>query len=245
MTVTTELLAAYAEGNVSQTEREAVRQYLTAHPDEIQAVLFAMDDETETQTETLSQEVSYLNALEQMQDEIGQTRALDFGERLTAVMAAQNATDNLCAIRCEGIVLRHFGHNISDEELLMDSKTEGWLQTSGTSFNDIGKLSAKHGLSVSQNHNGNKEELIQALSAGSMVIAFVDEGELTGDYVQERDEDLFIGGCPDHVVIVDAIEQDTVTITDSYTPEQHDTYPLAQFLNAWEDSNHYWVEIKE
>lgn len=44
MEITNELLAAYAEGNVSKEERDAVRQYLTEHPEELESVLMMMDD---------------------------------------------------------------------------------------------------------------------------------------------------------------------------------------------------------
>lgn len=44
MEITNELLAAYAEGNVSKQERKAVRQYLTDHPEELESVMMMMDD---------------------------------------------------------------------------------------------------------------------------------------------------------------------------------------------------------
>lgn len=45
MEITNELLAAYAENNVSPQEREAVRQYLTLHPDQLEAVMMMMDED--------------------------------------------------------------------------------------------------------------------------------------------------------------------------------------------------------
>lgn len=239
MNITNELLAAYADGNVSQEEREIVRQYLTANPDMMESVIFAMSDEEEYKTKDL-----YLNNLNEMLEKIDKDHVNPQSSELPeTAMAAQNDTDNLCVIRCEGIALRHFGHNISDEELLRESEEEGWLQSSGTSFKDIGKLSMKHGLKVSHFENSNIESLQEKLTNGYIVMAFIDEGELTGDYVQERDEDQFIGGCPDHVVIVKNITDINIEIIDSYTPEQLDTYPLDQFLDAWNDSNNYMVVI--
>lgn len=239
MNITNELLAAYADGNVSQEEREIVRQYLTANPDMMESVIFAMSDEEECKTKDI-----YLNNLNDMLEKIDKDHVNPPSSKLQeTAMAAQNDTDNLCVIRCEGIALRHFGHNISDEELLRESKAEGWLQSSGTSFKDIGKLSLKHGLQVSHFENSNIESLQEKLTNGCIVIAFIDEGELTGNYVQERDEDQFIGGCPDHVVIVKNVTDKNIVIIDSYTPEQLDTYPLDQFFDAWNDSNNYMVVI--
>lgn len=47
MEITNELLAAYAEGNVSESERDAVRQYLVDNPDELETIMIMMDDDYE------------------------------------------------------------------------------------------------------------------------------------------------------------------------------------------------------
>lgn len=47
MEITNELLAAYAEGNVSESERDAVRQYLVDNPDELETIMILMDDDHE------------------------------------------------------------------------------------------------------------------------------------------------------------------------------------------------------
>lgn len=51
MEITNELLAAYAEGNVSESERNAVRQYLTDNPDELETVLMMMDEDYELEVD--------------------------------------------------------------------------------------------------------------------------------------------------------------------------------------------------
>lgn len=45
MEVSNELLAAYAEGNVSDAERDLVRKYLTDNPDELETVMMMMDQD--------------------------------------------------------------------------------------------------------------------------------------------------------------------------------------------------------
>lgn len=47
MEITNELLAAYAEGNVSESERDAVRQYLVDNPDELETIMILTDDDYE------------------------------------------------------------------------------------------------------------------------------------------------------------------------------------------------------
>lgn len=245
MNVTTELLAAYVEGNVSSEERMKVRKYLAANPELISSVLFAMEDEQNIPIETLSDEITYLKNLESLLEEFQVELLATKLHPESIAMAARNADDNLCVIRCEGIALRHYGYDVSDNQLLEESRKEGWLQSSGTSFTDIGKLSRNHGLRVSQIENATVEQISQFVSKGLVVVAFVDAGELTGDYILEKDEDKYIGECPDHVVIVQSITDYEVVIIDSYTPEHLDTYPLSQFLDAWKDSNNYMVIIEK
>lgn len=45
MTITNEMLAAYAEGKVSGAERDAIRKYLADNPSELQTVAMMMDED--------------------------------------------------------------------------------------------------------------------------------------------------------------------------------------------------------
>lgn len=60
MEITNELLAAYAEGNVSDSERNVVRQYLADNPDQLETVMMMMDEDydldldDETEVEDIS-----------------------------------------------------------------------------------------------------------------------------------------------------------------------------------------------
>lgn len=47
MKISNELLAAYAEGNVSAEERDVVRQYLAEYPQELESVMIMMDEDYE------------------------------------------------------------------------------------------------------------------------------------------------------------------------------------------------------
>lgn len=47
MEITDELLAAYAEGNLTEPERNAVRQYLTENPEQLETVMMLMDKDSE------------------------------------------------------------------------------------------------------------------------------------------------------------------------------------------------------
>ena len=43
MTITSEMLAAYAEGKVSGVERDAIRKYLAENPLELKSVVMMME----------------------------------------------------------------------------------------------------------------------------------------------------------------------------------------------------------
>jgi len=45
MEITNELLAAYTEGNVSDSERNSVRQYLADNPEQLGTVMMIMDED--------------------------------------------------------------------------------------------------------------------------------------------------------------------------------------------------------
>ena len=85
------------------------------------------------------------------------------------------------------------------------------------------------------------------LLTGRFVIAYVDGGELTGDLLLEKIEDLEIGEIPDHAVIVVSIDQkdsQTVTLFDISTVNEYDTYPIEQFTDSWADSKFYMISAE-
>lgn len=268
MDITNEQLAAYAEGNVSEEERMDVRQYLTENPQEWDSVLMMMDEDYDLTLD--DEEIASLNTSEldhnlgELLDELsspadsllpsgnveevgGQRESQLAGGGLRILpamaMAAENKVDNLCAIHCEGIALRLFGFDITDEQLLDESRKKRWLQKAGTALHNIGRLSGTRGLSVSHRYQCSLDDIRASLSANNVVIAAVDGNELTGDYEAEQEKDVEQGMTPNHVVIVNIITEDSVIVTDSATPEQMDVYPLPQFLDAWEDSENFLTVI--
>lgn len=251
MNITNELLAAYAEGNVSSEERLAVRHYLSENPQEWDSMLMMMDEDYDITLD--DEDISSLNTvkldnnLDELLGELDSKESTDAQFRIlpAMAMAAENKVDDLCVIHCEGIALRRFGFDISDEELMAESQKEGWLQKSGTALHNIGRLAGSHGLGVSHRYECSIEDIQESLSAAHIVLAAVDANELIGNYTEEKQKDIADGKTPNHVVIVESINADTVTITDSATPQKHDVYSLSQFLDAWDDSSRYLIIISD
>ena len=69
MKITNELLAAYAEGKVSQEEREAVRQYLVEHPEKLRTVMIMMDKYYDMDVEDSEEEEPASNVMPLIDDE--------------------------------------------------------------------------------------------------------------------------------------------------------------------------------
>lgn len=243
MIIDNELLAAYAEGNVSQEEREAVRLYLADNPDMMESVLFAMENTSYDNDDDTLRYDNYIENLGAMVDDVESSSPC--GTLPLTAMAAQNIIDNICVVRCEGIALRHFGFNISDEILHEQSQKEGWQRAEGTALHNIGRLAGSYGLGVSHRYECTIDDISEVLSANNVVLAAVDANELIGNYAAEKQKDIYDGKTPNHVVIVESVNQDTITITDTATPQQHDVYPLTQFLDAWDDSSRYMIIISD
>lgn len=60
MNISNELLAAYAEGNVSNDERNAVRQYLAENPQELESVMMMMDEDYDLELDDVSRNDCYV-----------------------------------------------------------------------------------------------------------------------------------------------------------------------------------------
>lgn len=59
MEITNELLAAYAEGNVTPEERKQVREYLVEHPSQLESVVMMMDRDYDLDIEKKGNEISF------------------------------------------------------------------------------------------------------------------------------------------------------------------------------------------
>jgi hypothetical protein len=89
------------------------------------------------------------------------------------------------------------------------------------------------------------QDIIKAIDEGKQVIAAVDGGELIGDPLEERIEDVFVGKIVDHCVVVlsVSVENDEVALYDPAFGPIPITVSIAHFLDAWEDSDYHCVFV--
>jgi hypothetical protein len=173
-------------------------------------------------------------------------------EDITMFPGSQGYPDT-CVIRCEEFVLKQFtGSDYDEAELVKECKDHGWYTPGdGTSPEDVGKLLELHGVAVNRYQNANIFNLTSELAQGHKVIIGVDSGELWNQHpvLEQLSDALHIGGA-DHAVVVSGIDtsdpQHThVLVSDPGTGEAVASYPIDQFLDAWQDSNFFMVTTQE
>lgn len=160
-------------------------------------------------------------------------------------LAAACNDSSRCCIKCEKYILDKMGIECNEEQMLEEAITNGWLKDGGTALHNIGRNLEKYGLITSRQYKCTINDITNALKTNEYMIAAVDGGELTGDRAYEIMEDITVGEIPDHTVIVLSYndQEKTITIYDPGSPNAEDTYPIEQFIDAWNDSKNYLVTI--
>jgi hypothetical protein len=250
MEISNELLAAYAKGNISESERKAVRQYLSDHPELLESVMIMMDEDYDVQLEdkgdsftSHSFDKELDNLLSEMETEMPNESNASVSIFPFMSKAAQNTGDNLCVIRCEGYALRTFGVEVSDKDLEEEAEKEGWLSLEGIPLNCIGKLAAKHGLGVSRNFDCTINNITKALKHGDIVIAVIDNTELKLKPQDAKRLDLQYGKWPNHAVIIQSVDinNNSISLLNPGKNNEEQELPLDIFIEAWNDSINYLI----
>ena len=250
MKITDELLAAYAEGNVSEPERQAVRQYLTDNPSELETVMMMMDEDYELEVDDeddVGKECNFNERLDDLLDEIeiGTPFENSLSNNVLPLMAkaAQNDTDNSCAIKCEGYALRTLGVDITDEELRAEAEKQELLKPEGTALYNIGQLSAQHGLFVSRKYDCTISDILKSIKHGDVVIAVIDNTELSLNPTEAEKIDRLYGELPNHALIIQSVdvEKNIITLLNPGEDDEIRQCPLDVFLESWDDSANYLI----
>ena len=169
--------------------------------------------------------------------------------------------DSTCAIRSQQIILRDYGIDMSQEDLMAFAEQNGWFsEETGTPMGYVGYILESAGVSVHQHTDSTIYDLINELSQGHRIIVGVDSGELWShrdgnlwDQTLEFFDDLFHGQeGADHALIVAGVEVNPndpsdvkVILTDPGTGDLRIEYSLDEFMDAWEDSNCFMVATND
>lgn len=220
--ISAEVLAAYIEGNATAQECRAILESLP-YDAELREIL------------QISELVDYsVLAAEQVPEVIPM-----------AAVAAECGEQNLCSLECERLVLEQNNIAFNWESMISVAVKNRWLKSEGTALHNVGRLLESYGLVVTRRYNSTIDDIASALEGGDSVIVAVDGGELVGNMAAEKYEDILLAESADHVVVVLGYDADrkVVTIYDPNSPNDRDSYPLEQFMDAWNDSKNYLITI--
>lgn len=160
-------------------------------------------------------------------------------------LAATCEESNLCSLECEKYILRKRGIDFDEQQLLRNAVQKGWLKEDGTALHNVGRHLEYAGLVVARQYQSSISDIEDALKRGDDIIVAVDGGELLNSGLDELKEDFLVGQIPDHTVVVISLNScnDTITIFDPNSSSAEDTYPIKQFMDAWNDSKNYLLTI--
>lgn len=151
-----------------------------------------------------------------------------------------------CAIRSQEIVMRDFGIQIPQEELVKYATEKGWFDD-GTPMECVGNLLDTCNIPTHRVENTSIYDLVNELNAGHRIIVGVDANEIwqdkgpIGNWLAKHITD------PNHALIVTSLNVDlenpkntTVLLTDPGSGEIIEC-PYDTYAHAWKDSNCFMV----
>ena len=156
-----------------------------------------------------------------------------------------------CAIKSQQLILKDFGIDVSETELVQTANANGWYNGGGTSPEDVGNLLNLAGIPVSKQSDANVFNLVNELAQGHEVIVGVDADELwhnssINEKLSNWFNDVFGEQGGNHALIVAGIDTRDpnniqVIVKDPGSGEDGKPYPLDQFMDAWSDTQCYMV----
>ena len=178
-------------------------------------------------------------------------RIIGTPEQDARTFPGQQSYDDTCAIRCQEFIIEQFtGSDIDESALVQQAMDYGWYEPGGgTKIEDVGNLLEVHGIPVNRYEDATMFDLVNELAQGHKVIIGVDSGELWYPIQEALEDDLGIEAA-DHAVVVSGIDTTDpdnihIIISDPGTGEAVASYPMEQFVDAWEDSDFFMVTTQE
>ena len=155
-----------------------------------------------------------------------------------------------CAIKSQQLVLEKYGVFVSQEELIEVATKNGWYtKGGGTPMEYVGNLLDYYGVPSTSVVDANVNNIVAELAQGHQVIVGVDANELHNNKFVESLKDYF-SETPNHALIVAGIDtsdpnQTYVILKDPGTGDVAKPYPIEQFVDAWEDSSCFMVSTND
>ncbi len=181
-----EQLAAFLDGNVSETESVEIISNLDADPIAIEII---------NMSETIDSDTAFRSS------HILPVRAL----------AAANP-DNLCSFECETLIMAQCGLDVDNWSLLETAKANNWLRELGTPFHCVGRLLELKGFNVERKYDASVSDIADALTAGRRVIAVIDRNIDSPDPRPGHHAVIITDATPDTVTLLNPTTQTETTV---------------------------------
>lgn len=157
--ISDELLAAYLDGNVSESE--------------MLNVVSAMGNNSE------------LSEILSLSDKIDCDVAEENVKLLPMLSLAAANQEKLCSFECETFILGHLDYDVDHWSLLEVAKANNWVREGGTPLYCVGRLLELKGLYVERKYDATIEQLEKTVDSGKHVIVVVDKNVIDGKNVTE------------------------------------------------------------
>lgn len=146
---------------------------------------------------------------------------------------------NSCAIKCQQIILRDYGIDVSENELMDIAIQYGWFNYAlGMYMHDNGKLLGCFGIGYHHLQHSTVEDIAWELQQGHRVMVNVN-----ADKLHEGPEVSFRHNEASHAVLITMVSKGDgcLFFTDPMTGNIDEPCPIEWFQNAWRDSVCYML----
>lgn len=168
-----------------------------------------------------------------------------YGEPLQdSLVWHQQTTPFTCGVVSSEMVLKMFGVEISEAELVYEATQEGLLTDNGITTEGIQKILDNHGIDTHLT-SGSISDLQSELGDGHKIVIPLDSGEIWGEDSPYED---FFGERADHAVVLTGIdaERGVVFLNDPGHPDgQAMQVDIDKFTDAWDDSGNQFIASDE
>lgn len=157
----------------------------------------------------------------------------------------QQLYPDTCAIKSQQLILKDFGIDVTETELVQAASANGWYNA-GTAPQDVGNLLNLAGIPITKQTHANVFNLVNELAQGHEVIVGVDADELWHNNTFSEKFSNWVNDAlgeqgGNHALIVAGIDTRDpnniqVIVKDPGNGDDGKPYPLCQFMDAWADT---------
>lgn len=147
-----------------------------------------------------------------------------------------------CAIKCQQIILRDYGIDVSEDDLCRVAKENGWYDEKvGVYMHDNGKLLGCFGVDYHHSQNNSFLDIVQELNNNHRIIVNVNNDILSGNMKTCQHNE------GNHAVIVVEVlnEIDSIRIMDTSIGDACKICPKDVFCKAWDESACYMLATQK